>query len=102
MSTVEKIKNAETKKIEEVIKKHFPDADVEVYRYNSASIRVRVIDDKFRNKSKAERHAMVSPLLKKLRERTQIDITVLLLLTEDEKARSLMNIEFEDPSPSRL
>jgi stress-induced morphogen len=102
MSTVSKKKNRETKKIEEVIKPSFPNADVEVYRYNSASIRVRMIDIQFRGKSKAERHDMVAPLLRNLPENTQADITVLLLLSPEELETSPMNVEFEYPSPSRL
>jgi stress-induced morphogen len=90
----------ETTRIEEAIRSEFP--DVEAYRYNSASIRVRVIDERFRDKSKAERERMVSSLLNQLPEETQSDITILLLLTPDETKESLMNLEFEHPTPSRL
>lgn len=49
---------------------------------------------------------MVEPLLKKLPKATQDDIMNLITLSPDEAAsfssKSLMNLEFEDPSPSTL
>jgi len=82
---------------------------VDAYRYNSASIRVRVIDPRFKEKSIEERDAMVEPLLGKLPERTQADIMNLLTLSPEEISSQgrpltsfLLNAEFEDPSPSTL
>ena len=37
-----------------------------------------------------------------LPEETQSDVTILLLLAPEEAGRSLMNLEFENPSPSRV
>ena len=93
-------KNEETKRIEEVLREQF--RDIEAYRYNMASIRVRVIDERFRRKSKTEPENMVQPLIDRLPDGTQSDITVLLLLTEDERADSIMNLEFERPSRTSL
>ena len=93
-------KTAETKKIEQVVGKRFP--NVEAYRYNSASIRVRVIDEAFLGKSKAEREQMLASLLDSLPDKTQRDITILLLLAPEETTTSMMNVEFEQPSPSDL
>ena len=49
---------------------------------------------------------MVEPLLDKLPKEIQADIMNLFTFTEDEIADSetpsLTNLEFEDPSPSRL
>jgi stress-induced morphogen len=100
MSIAEKNRTEETEKIEKTIQPNFP--NVEAYRYNSASIRVRVIDGRFQNKSKSERHEMVYPLLKDLPEEILSDVTILLLLTPEELDTSPMNVEFEHPSPSRL
>lgn len=99
-------KTAETKRIEGLLRKHFPghpaDYPPAAYRYNPASIRVRVVDESFRGKSRPEREAMVLPLLQKLSEDVRADVTVLLLLAPDEVERSMMNLEFEEPTPSRL
>ncbi len=78
----------------------------DAYRYNSASIRVRVLDDSFKDKSNEERADLVEPLLEELPESTQRDIVNLLMLTIDETksslAKSLANEEFEEPSRSTL
>ncbi len=55
-------KTPETRMIEALFRTDFPRTDA--YRFNSASIRVRVIDDRFEGKSIAEREAMALPLLK--------------------------------------
>ncbi|NLF06411.1 MAG: hypothetical protein GX594_00300 [Pirellulaceae bacterium] len=82
---------------------------VDAYRYNSASIRVRVIDPGFEGLPLDERDAKVEQYLKQLPERTQADIINLLTFAPSEfeqppfKFRGyLLNIEFEDPSPSLL
>jgi stress-induced morphogen len=101
-----KKKTPETKRIERLLSDRFADhpADYppEAYRYNPASIRVRVVDESFRGKSRPEREAMVLPLLQKLGEEVRADITVLLLLSPEEVNQSMMNLEFEEPTPSRL
>ncbi|HWB53694.1 MAG TPA: hypothetical protein VG722_05855 [Tepidisphaeraceae bacterium] len=98
------MQNAETRQVEEVLRKEFPNTDA--YRYNSASIRVRVIDARFEGKSIEERDAMVEPLLDKLPKATQADIINLITLAPSETAsfnrQSLVNAEFEDPSRSML
>jgi hypothetical protein len=63
---------------------------------------MRVIDDCFKGKSNAEREEIVSPHLDELPEETQVDITMLLLIEPAETKTSLANLEFNDPSPSRL
>jgi stress-induced morphogen len=93
-------RNREVELIEETLSGEYPRS--EAYRYNSASIRIRIIDDRFRGKSKAEREEMVFPVLKRLPEEIQDDIMLLLLLTDDELDLSLLNVEFENPIPSRL
>ena len=95
----------ETRKLEEELRKHFPRSDV--YRFNSASIRVRIIDDLFKGKSEPEREEMVDPILETLPDETQADIMLLLTLTEEEARSkfsrySLANLEFENPTESAL
>jgi stress-induced morphogen len=82
---------------------------VDAYRYNSASIRVRVIDKRFEGMSTENRDAMVEPHLEQLPERRQADIISLFTFAPSELHQTpklsrgfLMNREFEDPSPSIL
>jgi hypothetical protein len=81
----------------------------DAYRYNSASIRVRVIDPRFEGLPVEDRDALVEPHLEQLPNRTQADITNLFSFAPSEieqpqgSARAqLMNLEFEEPSPSML
>lgn len=98
----------ETRKVEDVLRKAGFEK-VDAYRYNSASIRVRVIDPRFAGLSPEQRDAMVEPCLAKLPERTQADIISLfsfapaeLLQTPNSLKEFLLNTEFDDPSPSML
>jgi hypothetical protein len=82
---------------------------VDAYRYNSASIRVRVIDTRFEGLPTEKRDAMVEPYLEQLPERTQADIMNLFTFAPSELQQSprtirsyLMNAEFDIPSPSML
>jgi stress-induced morphogen len=109
MSEWEKKKTDETRKVEAIFRTVFPRTDA--YRFNSASIRVRVIDPRFEGKSTAEREDMVFPLLKKLPKRTREDILLLLTLAPSEEqtqmtqtmhSQSLINLEFEHPLHSNL
>ena len=82
---------------------------VDAYRYNSASIRVRVIDPRFEGLPPEKRDAMVEPHLEELPERTQGDIMSLFTLAPSELQQTpktfkefLLNTEFEAPSPSML
>ena len=94
----------ETRDLEETLGKAFPKTDA--YRYNSASIRVRIVDPRFEGKSIEERDAMVEPLLAQLPEATQSDVMNLLTLSPGEEKTSFkasfLNSEFEDPSESQL
>lgn len=96
----------ETRSIEELFRQQFPNTPPDhppaAYRYNLASIRVRLVDSSFRGKSRTEREEMVYPIIEQLPETTQDDITILLLLTPEEAASTLRNMEFEHPTPSRL
>ncbi len=79
-----------------------PGATFRAYRYNSASIRVRVIDPDFRGKSIAARERDVWRALDKLPEPIRADISMLLLLTPEESQSSLLSAEFDEPVRSQL
>ena len=100
-----KQKTTETRKIEKLLREHFPDHPPEfppkAYRYNPASIRVRVVSERFSGKDLVERSELVYPILEKnLPEETWQDVTVILLLPPEEVEDSFMNREFEKPTPS--
>ena len=98
----------ESKQVEKVLK----DAGfetVDAYRYNSASIRVRVIDSQFEGLKIEKRDAMVEPYLEQLPERIQADIISLFTFAPSELDQApitarelLLNTEFDNPSPSML
>jgi stress-induced morphogen len=77
-------------------------AKIDVYRYNWASIRIRIIDPDFAGKDRVQREDMVWGIIETLPEDVRQQITVLLLLPPAEVKTSFMNMEFEDPSPSGL
>jgi len=79
-----------------------PKAKIEVYRYNSASIRIRIIDPEFAGCDRVDRQERLWPLIEGLPEDVRSDISVLLLITPQEKKTSLMSQEFDDPSRTWL
>ncbi|MCI0381363.1 MAG: hypothetical protein L0215_27580 [Gemmataceae bacterium] len=98
----------ETRQVEEILRKAGFEK-VDAYRYNSASIRVRVIDSRFEGLLAEKRDAMVEPHLEQLPERTQADIMNLFTFAPSELQQPkntireyLVNTEFDDPSPSML
>lgn len=97
----------ETRLVEEVLKAGFQQVDA--YRYNSASIRVRVIDPQFEDIPHEDRDALVEPYLKRLPEGTQADIMNLFTFAPSELQETpktfrefVLNTEFNAPSPSML
>ncbi len=79
-----------------------PHAQISAHRQNSVSIRVRIIDEDFHGLDRVDREPAIWKLLESLPEDILSDITMLLLLTPKEAERSLANLEFNDPIPSRL
>jgi stress-induced morphogen len=79
-----------------------PHAQIDLYRYNALSIRIRVIDPEFAGMRKTERHDLVWGYLEKLPDRIQGDISMVTLLSPEEVPRSLGNLEFENPTPSLI
>lgn len=87
----------ETKSIERMLDKHFPQSSRDLpraYRYNPASLRIRLVDPQFANKNRVQRERIVLPLIKTLPENTRLDIMFLLLLAPDEVEDSLANFEY--------
>jgi stress-induced morphogen len=100
-------RTAETRMVEDRLGKHFERIDA--YRYNSASIRVRVIDKRFEGLSREKRDAMVEEQLDKLPPETQRDIVSLFTFAPSELKRTpktlrehMQNTEFDNPSPTML
>ena len=101
----------ETRLVEEFLRSGGFD-QVDAYRYNPASIRVRVIDRRFERLSFPKRVDLVEPHLDHLPERTQADIIELFAFTPTELEHPkglaehmryvVKNAEFEDPSPSMV
>jgi hypothetical protein len=79
-----------------------PHAEIEAYRQNSVSIRIRIIDPDFSNLDKTERHNEIWRFLDDLPEEIQSHVSTILLLTPNEKAKSFASVEFDDPVPSSL
>jgi hypothetical protein len=93
--------------VEDLLRDHFERVDC--YRYNSASIRIRVVDSRFEGLSREQRDTMVEEYLDTLPPETQRDIVSLFTFAPSELDRSptkyrefLLNAEFDDPSPSVL
>lgn len=105
MATVIRGKSdAYVKKIKDALNEYeeaHPGAQAELYRQNTASIRVRIIDKQFTKMSKAQRHEMVLTFLaERLNQDTLQELSVLLLLAPTETESSFMNFEFEHPVKS--
>jgi stress-induced morphogen len=97
-----KVRTKETEQVERWLRDHFKGWSAAhpptAYRYNQASIRVRLVSSRFKGKDFFEREEMVLPVIRGLPEHTQADIMILALLTPDELDRSPLNYEFEHPS----
>jgi stress-induced morphogen len=90
------------KKALEVYEKAHPAARIELYRQNSISVRIRVIDPAFAGLEKSERHDKIWDHLVTLPDEIQGDVSMLVVLTPEEVKRSMANLEFENPSPSLI
>ena len=81
---------------------HHREAQIDLYRQNSVSVRVRIVDPGFAGQTKPQRSQEVWKYLEQLNEDVQSDISTVLLLTPDETKMSFANLEFDDPIPSKL
>jgi hypothetical protein len=95
-------KLAEVRSILQRYQAQHPSAKVDAKRYNSASIRVRVVDPAFEGVHRADRDKELWELIQELPDDTAADITMLVLLAPSELSSSMANLEFEHPSPSQL
>jgi hypothetical protein len=100
-------RTSETRMVEQTLRPHFERVDS--YRYNSASIRVRVIDQRFEGLSREKRDAMVEEHIDTLPPETQQDIVTLFVFAPSELTQTpktfrelMLNTEFDDPSPTML
>lgn len=76
------------------------DAECMVYRYNPASIRVKIVDAVFHGRSKGERHDYAMRFLRKVPDDALAQISILLCLEPGES--SLLDLEFLDQTRSRI
>jgi stress-induced morphogen len=97
----------ETRAVENLLGQHFEQVDS--YRYNSASIRVRVVDQRFEGLSREDRDAMVEAFIDQLPPDTQAYIVTLFTFAPSELRQTpatfreyMLNTEFAAPSPSML
>jgi hypothetical protein len=79
-----------------------PHAQIDLYRQNPVSVRIRIIDPEFAGQGKPDRSQRVWKYLDGLPEEVQSDISTIILLTPDEKKTSFANFEFDDPIPSNF
>jgi hypothetical protein len=79
-----------------------PKAQIDLYRQNRVSVRVRIIDPDLAGRSKVERSKEAWKYLNALSDEIQSDLSTLILLTPEETKMSFANFEFEDPIPSSL
>jgi hypothetical protein len=101
MRTANKTSNSNT----ELLRGHLEQAgfqDVSVYQYNRFSIRVRIIDERFRGMTLVARDSQLRPILHQLPENIWADVTMLLLLAPGEESDTMLAREFENPTRSTL
>jgi hypothetical protein len=100
----EQLRTDESRAVEDALRKHPQAADA--YRYNSVSLRGRVIDPGFQGLTREQRDDRAEPILARLDENTQADIMNLVLLypgeIEDSFQANIGNEESEHPSRSLL
>jgi len=83
-------------------KKAHPAAEIEAYRQNSVSVRVRVLNPAFAGMSRTEREEAVWAALDGLEDEAVAEISLLLLLTHEEAKASFASSDFDNPIPSKL
>jgi hypothetical protein len=97
--------DANLKQIVEVLRSYaasHPNSDIEAYRHDSVSVRVRIVDPDFERKSRSDREEEIWGLLDQLPEEIASEISLLLLLTPKEAQKSFASDDFDNPIPSKL
>jgi hypothetical protein len=79
-----------------------PGSQIDLYRQDPVSVRVRIIDSDLAGSNKIDRNKLVWGYLHRLSEEAQSDVSTLILLTPEETKMSFANFEFNDPVPSIL
>jgi hypothetical protein len=77
-----------------------PKAQIDLYRQNPCSVRVRIVDPDFAGKNEVARSKSVWKYFAALSHDTQSDISMLILMVPGEKEMRFANLEFEDPVPA--
>jgi len=86
----------------EAYEANHPNSRIDIYRQNSVSVRVKIIDPDFAGQSKIDRSKEAWKYLNSLPDEVQSDLGSLILLTPEETKMSFANLEFDDPVPSSL
>jgi len=83
--------DATTKAIFAALRKAFPglptDINEAIYRYNSVSIRVLIVNPAFEGLSSAQRHLLVDRAIKDLPSEMSNDISMVIMRTPEEMER---------------
>lgn len=107
-TAIAKRQDSSTRRICAALRTAFPDLPENisdtVYRYNSVSIRIRIVSDVFIGMDDYRRDDEVMATLRTLPKEIRDDVTMILAFTSSEfqSGESLVNLEFDDPSRSRL
>src|SRR5438445_7522979 len=70
-------------------------AQIDVYRQNSVSVRIRIVDPDFRGVNRSDRHDLAWRFLEQLPDDVQSDISMLVLVAPEERKKSPANLEFD-------
>ncbi|REJ85812.1 MAG: hypothetical protein DWQ34_21460 [Planctomycetota bacterium] len=94
-----KVTNDKTQEVEHFLRERGFD-DVECYQREGYDLllRVRVTDGRFQGMSRIDRADLIESELQDLPDELQASITMLVLVTPDERSTSLLSLEFDDPS----
>lgn len=79
-----------------------PCATIDVKRYTSLSVHIRIVDADFASQSRTARDTAIWGILDTLPEDSREEIALLTLLTPEEAKTSVMNRVFEDRSPPQI
>jgi len=79
-----------------------PGATIDVKRYTSLSVHIRILDADFASQSPTARDTAIWDILDTLPEDTREEIGLLTLLTPEEAKTAIMNRVFEDRSPPQF
>ena len=75
-----------------------PKAKIDCYRQSKSNIRLRVIDESYAGQLIKSRHQSLWKVLENLSLEDRNQVTLMVLLTPEETADSIVNYEFENPS----